>query len=700
VDIYVGGMIDRNRAFNGDRVAVKLYEPNKWKQIKQNDKTVVQKTGKIVHILKENHPRLAGGHLQQMKDKSQNWALFVPNDSRVPRMKIPMKDCPQGFLQHPQHFTHSLFIAKLDEWKNLNSLPNGILVKHLGNSGDIEAESELILTENNIEFIDFPEEAFIGLPDISDNNEWTIPETEIHSRRDLRKECVFTIDPSTARDLDDALSVKRLDDELFEIGVHIADVSYFVKEGMPLDEIARRRTTSVYLVQKVIPMLPRILCEKLCSLNPGEDKLTFSVVWTINKDGHILEEWFGRTIINSCIKLSYELAQDMIDEPNREWKQNELPNIYGNWSHKEISESVNLLNEIALKLRKARFDSGALKIDKLKLHFVLDNETGLPSGFSPYIYRDSNRLVEEFMLLANMAVAHQTYKTFDEKAFLRSHPPPGENQLNEFKSFCKYNNFQVDTSSSLALQQSLNAIIDDNPNISKVVALFLLKAMQMATYLCVGVQNASASFHHYALNVPLYTHFTSPIRRYADVIVHRLLAASLSYRSLIKDSVKDLHRLAQKCNEMKMNARIVSENSARLFLNIYIKQIGKMEEKAVVVQVYDHSFDVMLLNCGVICRVYLDQLPLKEFIFEPKQGKNQVILKWNNDSNANNKLDSDILTQTITACLIVKVQVSVNEDDSTKLNVSINLLLYNKTNCQKLCFFKGYIRRSEWCLST
>jgi DIS3-like exonuclease 2 len=279
------------------------------------------------------------------------------------------------------------------------------------------------------------------------------------------------------------------------------------------------------------------------------------------------------------------------------------------------------------------------------------------------------------MLLANMAVAHQTYKTVDDKAFLRSHPPPGENPLNEFKSFCKYNNFEVDTSSSLALQQSLNKIIDDNPNISKVVAHFLLKAMQMARYLCVGVQNASASFHHYALNVPLYTHFTSPIRRYADVIVHRLLAASLSYRSLIKDSVKDLHRLSQKCNEMKMNARIVSESSARLFLNIYIKQVGKMEEKAVVVQVYDHSFDVMLLNCGVICRVYLDQLPLKEFIFETKQGKNELILKWKNDSNANNKLDSDRLTQTISACLIVKVQVSVNEDDSNKLNVSINLLL-------------------------
>ena len=589
----------------------------------------------------------------------------------MPRMRIAMKSCPPDFLHHPQHFTQSLFIAQLDEWKTTDTFPSGILLKHLGNSGDIEAESELLLMEHNIEFNDFPDAAYFGLPNIQDDQwmasdeQWVIPDKELEYRRDFRNECVFTIDPSTARDLDDALSIKQINDDQFEVGVHIADVSYFLKEDMPLDEIARSRTTSVYLVQKVIPMLPKTLCEKLCSLNAGEEKLTFSVVWIIDKNANIIDEWFGRTVIKSCIKLSYELAQDMLDQPNKEWKDYELPTIYGKFNYHKISQSVNLLNNIALKLRKYRFERGALKIDKLKLQFVLDKESGLPSGFSPYMYRDSNRLIEEFMLLANMSVAHKIYKTFEDKAFLRCHPPPAEDALNDFKSFCKYNGFEVDTTSSLSLEKSLEAIISDDPNISRVVAHFLLKSMQTAQYVCVGMQSEISTLHHYALNVPLYTHFTSPIRRYADVIVHRLLASALSYRQVIKESALDLHRLAQRCNDKKLSARLVSEGCAKLFLHIFIKQLGKIDVNAIVVQVYDHSFDVLVLSCDHICRIYLDQLPLKQFAFQTKGGKNQLILDWDFPKDGQN-----VIQQTISACLILKVQVSVNEDDSSKLNVS------------------------------
>ena len=640
----------------------------------------VQRTGRVVAITEAIHSRIAGGRLTHMKERNQNWALFIPNDSRMPRMRIAMKSCPPDFVHHPQHFTHSLFIAKLDEWKTTDTFPSGQLLRHLGNAGDIEAESELLLIEHNIDFLDFPDMAYYGLPNIEDDQWasdelWPIPAKEFQYRRDFRNECVFTIDPSTARDLDDALSIKRLNEDHFEVGVHIADVSYFLKEDMPLDEIARSRATSVYLVQNVIPMLPRTLCEKLCSLNANEEKLTFSVVWIIDRNANIIEEWFGRTIIKSCIKLSYELAQDMIDDPNKEWKDCELPPIYGNWNYKKISESVNLLNDIAIKLRKFRFESGALKIDKLKLQFVLDKESGLPSGFSPYIYRDSNRLVEEFMLLANMAVAHKIYKSFGEKAFLRCHPPPSEEGINDFMSFCKYNGFQVDTTSSLSLQKSLDELVNNDTNISRVVAHFLLKAMQTAQYICVGMQSESQTLHHYALNVPLYTHFTSPIRRYADVIVHRLLASALSYRQVIKESVLDLHRLSQRCNEKKLSSRLVSEGSAKLFLHSFIKQLGKIDTKAIVVQVYDHSFDILVLSCDHICRVYLDQLPLKQFVFETKHGKNQLILEWNDPNNSQNTSK-----QTIIACLLVKVQVSVNEDDSTKLNVSLVITLYYLIN--------------------
>ena len=259
----------------------------------------VQRTGRVVAIIEAIHSRKAGGRLTHMKEKNQNWALFIPNDSRMPRMRIAMKSCPPDFVHHSQHFAQSLFIAQLEDWKTTDTFPSGQLLKHLGNFGDIEAESELLLLENNIDFLDFPDSAYYGLPNIEDDQwmttdqQFPIPDKEFRYRRDFRDDCVFTIDPSTARDLDDALSIKRLNDDHFEVGVHIADVSYFLKEDMPLDEIARSRATSVYLVQKVIPMLPRTLCEKLCSLNAGEEKLTFSVIWTVDRNGNILEEWFG-----------------------------------------------------------------------------------------------------------------------------------------------------------------------------------------------------------------------------------------------------------------------------------------------------------------------------------------------------------------------------------------------------------------------
>lgn len=642
----------------------------------------VQKTGHVVRILEEIHPRIAGGRLSHMREKNPNWALFLPNDSRFPRMRIAMNSCPDQFFNHPQHFAQSLFIAKLEEWKTDDTFPRGRLEKHLGNAGDIEAESELILLENKVNFDDFPPNAYYGLPHFTedqwpDDHIWSIPDFELKTRRDFRDECVFTIDPSTARDLDDALSVKEVDRDLWQIGVHIADVSYFLKEEMPLDAIARERATSVYLVQKVIPMLPKVLCEKLCSLNPGEEKLTFSVVWTINSEGQIVDQWFGRTMIKSCIKLSYELAQEMIDEPTREWRDYELPQIHGRWTHRDISESVNIMNRVAVRLRKDRFERGALKIEKLKLSFVLDKETGLPSGYSPYLYRDSNRLVEEFMLLANMAVAHKIYDCFTDKAFLRCHPPPSEDGLKDFNSFCRHNGFQVDTSSSLSLQKSLDALVSNDPNIWRVVAHYLLKAMQPAQYVCVGMQSAAQGLRHYALSVPLYTHFTSPIRRYPDVIVHRLLAASLGYRPMISESVRDLHRIAQNCNDKKLSARFVSESSSRLFLNIFIKQIGKIDTTAIVVQVYDHSFDVMILNCGLIARVYLDPLPLKQFVFETKHGKNQLILHWNDltpDACSQSQPRSSQLIQVINACLVLRVQVSISDEDSSKVTVSSYLL--------------------------
>ncbi|POI36072.1 hypothetical protein CIB84_000175 [Bambusicola thoracicus] len=518
------------------------------------------------------------------------------------------------------------------------------LAKSLGQAGEIEPETEGILTEYGVDFSDFSPEALECLPQ---SLPWVISPGEMAKRRDLRKECIFTIDPSTAKDLDDALSCKQLPDGNFEVGVHIADVSYFVLEETALDRVASERATSVYLVQKVIPMLPKLLCEELCSLNPMRDRLTFSVMWKVTPEGKILDEWFGRTVICSCAKLSYDHAQSMIENPGKVFSLEELPPVSPQHSVAEIQQAVLNLHRIAQHLRKQRFIDGALRLDQvfsfaserekkregkdgkdetvmqmpktcfgctkaqaslevhssipqeggtaftssfyhalsngakgqpctLKLSFTLDQESGMPQGCYIYQYRDSNKLVEEFMLLANMAVAHQIYRSFPEQALLRRHPPPQSKLLNDLMEFCHQVGLEIDFSSAGSLHKSLIETFgaDKYSEARKeVLTNMFSRPMQMALYFCTGVLEDETLFRHYALNVPFYTHFTSPIRRYADVVVHRLLSASLGISSPIKMEKEAIQRQAEHCNDRKMASKRVQELSTDLFFAVFVRAL-------------------------------------------------------------------------------------------------------------------------------
>ncbi len=289
-------------------------------------------------------------------------------------MKIPRDKCPADFFQRPQDFADSLYVGRITEWTETNySL--GELETLLGESGSVEARTQGLLVANNIEASPFDEQVLGCLPKLP----FTIPNSEIERRRDFRQNCVFTIDPSTARDLDDALSVEDLGSGRYRIAVHIADVSYFVRENSKLDESAAKRATSVYLVQTVIPMLPRELCENLCSLNPDEDRLAFSVEWVLDEDGNVEEgsEWFGRSVIRSCCKLSYEHAQEMLDRPEAA-SELELPDISAPWTADDLSGRVNALQKVAVSLRKARVERGALRLDQPKVAFKMDRDTGMP----------------------------------------------------------------------------------------------------------------------------------------------------------------------------------------------------------------------------------------------------------------------------------------------------------------------------------
>ncbi|KAK2145384.1 hypothetical protein LSH36_683g03080 [Paralvinella palmiformis] len=543
--------------------------------INQLPDSVLQITAKVIYIIERKHSRACTGQIHILQDKNTDLALFSPKDSRVPRILVPMADCPKDFMQRPQDYKNTLFIARITDWAETSKFPRGQLLRSLGEAGQIEPETEGLLMEYDVDYSDFSEQVLACLPQTFP---WSIPEKELSSRRDLRNLCIFTIDPATARDLDDALSCVPLDNGRFEIGVHIADVSYFVELDSDLDLEAASRATSVYLVQKVIPMLPGLLCEQLCSLNPGEDRLSFSVIWTITEDGLIESEWFGRTIIRPSVKLSYDHAQGFIDEPDKQWTANELPHIDGGYSVEHIKNIVLQLDKIAKKLRRKRTDNGALRLDQIKLQYSLDKETGLPNGYSVYQQKDSNRLVEEFMLLANMAVARKIYQHFPDIAVLRRHPKPQERMLNDLQSLEVYSREGEENRSKFLILTSLCS-----------------KPMQNARYFCTGVIDDESLYRHYALSVPFYTHFTSPIRRYDPPP---------------QMSKGEVQQEAEHCNDKKLSAKRVSELSSELYFAIFIKECGPIEEQAMVMAVLDKAFDVLILKLGVIKRVYLEAVVL------------------------------------------------------------------------------------------
>uniref|UniRef100_UPI0037E84806 DIS3-like exonuclease 2 isoform X2 n=1 Tax=Semicossyphus pulcher TaxID=241346 RepID=UPI0037E84806 len=699
-DIFLDGIVVRNRALNGDIVVVQVLPREQWKVVRsdtdcegasesdtQRDNTVqmakkkaqrtpgpdvtvedqssdqdelirkvqnttltdpgepledpstprpngeiLQKTAKVVYIVEKKHSRAVTGFLKFLPDKP--FAMFSPVDHRVPRINIPLVDCPENFNSRSGDYTNTLFICRITNWASDSNFAEGRLAKTLGQAGEIEPETEGILTEYDVDSSEFSDEVLNCLPK---DLPWTIPPEEMRKRRDLRTECIFTIDPATARDLDDALSCKQLPDGNFELGVHIADVSYFVEEDNALDAIASQRATSVYLVQKVIPMLPRLLCEQLCSLNPLTDRLTFSVIWKITPEGKILSEWFGRSVIRSCVKLSYDHAQSMIEAPEKMFSAEELPPMDPEHPVDEIHQAVLNLHSIAKNLRAQRFSGGALRLDQLKLSFTLDKETMMPQGCYIYQYRDSNKLVEEFMLLANIATANHIYRKFPELAMLRRHPPPKAKLVDELQELCDQLGITIDLSSAGALHKSLNTTLGDDEYTTarkEVLTHMCSRPMQMALYFCSGGLKDEQLYKHYALNVPLYTHFTSPIRRYADIIVHRLLASSLKCGPHLGLSTQEVQKQASHCNDKKTVSKRVQELSSELFFGVFVKECGPLDSEAMVMGVLDQSFDVLVLRYGVQKRIYCKSITGLDSFHHRKVGKkSELTLVWTQEDH-------------------------------------------------------------------
>ncbi|KHJ90212.1 RNB-like protein, partial [Oesophagostomum dentatum] len=617
---------------------------------------------KVMYIMEMKNCRAAMGQLKVMTDGNRNWALFSPTDSRMPRMMIPADQLPPGFFERPQDFAKFIFVARMVEWQATAQFARGKLERTLGLAGDVDvctknractwillltvfkAETEGLLFANNVDTREFSVSVMHCLP-IAESKQWTIDEKEFKYRRDLRGNITFTISARNSHELDDALSIEELSDcdgkgtPGFEVGVHIADVSHFVFDNTELDAWAANRACTVNLVHKSIPMLPRVLTEDLCSLIPGKDRLAFSVMWKMDKDGTIVDEWFGRTIIRSRVHLGYDHVQGFIEEPEKKVIEEEYPEVHDGVSLADIREKVMQLHVIARRLRSARVKNGALRIEQPKLIFSLNEETKMPYAVKAeevlklILLSKSSALVEFLGLLQTSEIKFETFSPKTLTSWSRSSCclqilllQRKSNRISRrrlsyagtlllsrkyFEKFLKYAKkfgFPLDAASSARLASSLSKFQEGNSllqSINQVLSMLLAKPMQSGYYMCAGSAKKKEEYHHYALNVPLYTHFTSPLRRYADIIVHRQLAAALGYCPPMDKTKEELERLAQHCNDKKLAAKAVSDSSNDTFFGLVVKQNGPIEARGVVISVMDASFDVLVLKYGVVKRVYV-----------------------------------------------------------------------------------------------
>ena len=398
-------------------------------------------------------------------------------------------------------------IVELIKWEDTKS-PQGKIIKILGDSGDNNTEMNSIMFEYGLP-VEFPQDVINEsalVPEV-------ITENEIKSRRDMRDVTTITIDPVDAKDFDDALSLKVINENNFEIGVHIADVGHYVKPGTKLDEEAYKRATSVYLVDRCVPMLPERLSNGICSLKPNEDRLAFSVVFNIDADGKIIKEWFGKTIIHSDKRFAYEDAQEII-EGNSDLFTGE---------DKVYPLMVNHLNNLAKKIRKKRIKEGSIEMGGIEVKFKLAEDNKKPIGIYFKEQKESNKLIEEFMLLANKAVA----KTLSQAAWAnvyRVHDTPNMDKLNSLVSVCNTFGYEVKVDGEPNdIKQALNELliqIKGTPE-ENMIETLVTRCMSKATY---TIKNIG----HYGLGFTHYSHFTSPIRRYPDLITHRILFDYLS----------------------------------------------------------------------------------------------------------------------------------------------------------------------------
>lgn len=592
------------------------------KIINQTDKLP---TAKIVGIIKRTKLNLCGTilnksdigsksislkkeqetYIKKLFTKNSDFALFFPVDEKYPPFIIR--------LINQENYYNKRIIVCFDDWNPKCIFPLGHFIKMLGDFGDVKVENEVILYEYNININPFTKRLISTLPD--ENTELIIEESELKYRKDLRDICVCSIDPPGCKDIDDALHARLLKNGNIEVGVHIADVTHYIKAGSEIDRIASRTCNTVYMVHKRTDMLPKVLTENLCSL-VAKPRYAFSVTWEFDPVTlSVLKVDYFKSIIKSRASLTYEQANTIMNDSK---------------DNTELALSIRYLNTIAKHLKNSRLQDGALVLASNELKFNVDFETNTINDIRTYATFETNSLVEEFMLLANVYVAEKIFDSFPSCAVLRRHPEPKLDQLSELsKLLSNTNGINIQYSSSKKLAESLDEAKEKNKNdpfMNKLVRMMVTRTMNQAKYINSSEFDFS-DFRHYGLAMGIYTHFTSPIRRYCDVLVHRLLAASLDIAPLPFEmtSKQKLNKVCDSMNKQNRKAFFCSRESNAYSVFLYFSKYADQIMHVVIMNIDKRGASGISKEHGIETMVSFSSVGVKEI----NQDNKTIILNDN-----------------------------------------------------------------------
>ncbi|KAK7207712.1 hypothetical protein BZA70DRAFT_22662 [Myxozyma melibiosi] len=664
-DIYICGSKDRNRALEGDLVAVELLtvdevwgskrekeEKKKRKEgednqpglqrrgslrtrpiQKKNDDVEVEGQGLLLveeDEISDTSKPLYAGHIvavieripgqvysgslgllrpssQAAKEKQESekkddnrhensrndkpkivW--FKPTDKRVPLIAIPTEQAPKDFVENHEKYSNTVFVASIKRWPITSLHPFGMLIESLGPATDHSVEINAILRDNNFMNDQFTDSVLNGLPALS-----KLEDTGVN-RRSFADEHIVALCSKGSKYSEQAVHIRKVDDSTAQIGVHITDASFYVQSNTPLDREAKQRGTSVFMMDKTVPMLPDELLENYLSLSVGKSTFAFSVVLDVNLNTFDISNlWLGKSTVTANAMVS----------------TNELTS-----EDSAVSETLDLLGAIAKGFRRRRLNAKVPEIPSLNLLDQLEDER-IPAEVNIFERKQSSALVDEIMIKINSIIASILVQKLGDRSLLRRHSPPNAHRLESFLEKMSVLGLKFDGSSSAKLQNSLFQI--DDPDKLKGLETLLLKTFSRAKYFVAGKVEQRSDYMHYLLNLPVYTTFTSPTRRYADILVHRQLE-SILYNKEYTPDLETLSKLADHCNDRKDAAKNAEEQSIHLFLCEAISNLsastGQLIRDAVVVSVYESAFDVLIPEFGVEKRVHCDQLPLVKAEFD------------------------------------------------------------------------------------